>query len=423
LVGYAIGTNELVIRDWVDPNLPVSGIAHSDLTGLVDPADDHTQYLATDNRRSTSGLTISGTLAVDDINPYSENWVNIQAGLTVGDLTVQGVFTGAGSPSDHGTLGGLGDDDHPQYLGAGMLRPAAGLTITNTVWVDDIQPESAGFVTVSSGLTVTSDLTVNGEIFGEVELPRSYLTGLETANDAGDAAHDIEISVGECRDDTNVENMILATIITKRIDASWAVGDNQGGLDGTESVAGTPDADTTYHVFLIKRSDTGVVDALFSENATAPTLPSNYDYQRRIASVVTNGSANIINYIQDGERFDWNAPVQEYIVNTVGTSQVTRALTVPTGLSLIAVHKIAMIDTTPVVPEFTIVLPLDVADTAPTSALKQLDTSDASERAQTVIEIRTNTSGEIGTRTTTSDADIWLVGTTFGWIDKRGRDD
>jgi hypothetical protein len=82
LVGYAIGTNEIVIRAWVDPTLSVTP-AHSNLLGLVDPIDDHTQYLATDNRRSTSGLTISGTLAVDTISPYSQDYINIQAGLTI----------------------------------------------------------------------------------------------------------------------------------------------------------------------------------------------------------------------------------------------------------------------------------------------------------------------------------------------------
>ncbi len=82
LVGYAIGTNELVVRPWVDPSLAVTP-AHSNLTNLVDPADDHTQYLATDNRRSTSGLTISGTLAIDTVDQYSQGYVNVQAGLTI----------------------------------------------------------------------------------------------------------------------------------------------------------------------------------------------------------------------------------------------------------------------------------------------------------------------------------------------------
>jgi hypothetical protein len=82
LVGYAIGTNEIAIRSWVDPSLSVTP-AHSNLTSLVDPADDHTQYLATDNRRSTSGLTVTGPFSVDNITPESNPYITIQVGLTV----------------------------------------------------------------------------------------------------------------------------------------------------------------------------------------------------------------------------------------------------------------------------------------------------------------------------------------------------
>ena len=81
MVGFAIGTNELVIRPWVNPAGGV--LAHNGLTGLIDPADDHTQYLATDNRRSTSGLTMTGPLSVNDIYSESNPYVTIQAGLTI----------------------------------------------------------------------------------------------------------------------------------------------------------------------------------------------------------------------------------------------------------------------------------------------------------------------------------------------------
>ena len=48
---------------------------------------------------------------------------------------------------------------------------------------------------------------------------------------------------------------------------------------------------TWYHVHLIKRPVTGVVDVLFSLSATAPTLPTSYTIFRRIGSMRTDGSA------------------------------------------------------------------------------------------------------------------------------------
>jgi len=89
------------------------------------------------------------------------------------------------------------------------------------------------------------------------DLPRSYLVGLGTANNGSDADHDIDISVGEARDDADSEDIVLASALIKQIDATFVVGTNQGGLD-TGAVA----ADTTYHMYIIKRTD-----CKFSDNA------------------------------------------------------------------------------------------------------------------------------------------------------------
>jgi len=79
--------------------------------------------------------------------------------------------------------------------------------------------------------------------------------------------------------------MVLSSAITKRLDAAWAVGSGNGGLD-TGTIA-----NTTYHVWLIQRSDTGVVDALFSTSLTSPTMPTNYDRKRRIGIIVRSAGA------------------------------------------------------------------------------------------------------------------------------------
>lgn len=96
--------------------------------------------------------------------------------------------------------------------------------------------------------------------FAAVLFPRSYLSGYGTANNASDATNDIDIAVGSAIDSTNAKNIVLTGALTKRTDAAWAVGTNQGGLDiGTVG-------NRTYHIYSILRSDTGVVDALFSCN-------------------------------------------------------------------------------------------------------------------------------------------------------------
>jgi hypothetical protein len=80
--------------------------------------------------------------------------------------------------------------------------------------------------------------------------------------------------------------MILSSVLTKKVNTNWAVGNGSGGLD-----TGTVSATANYHVWLIQRSDTGVVDALFSLSGTAPAMPASYDRKRRLGIVVRNTGA------------------------------------------------------------------------------------------------------------------------------------
>jgi hypothetical protein len=105
---------------------------------------------------------------------------------------------------------------------------------------------------------------------------KSVIYGLTYANNAGDATNDLDIAAGGAMDSTGAYWMTLSAAITKQLDAAWAVGTNAGGLD--TGAVGNSD----YYIWLIKRSDTGVVDALYSLSSTAPTMPTNYDYKRLI---------------------------------------------------------------------------------------------------------------------------------------------
>lgn len=117
---------------------------------------------------------------------------------------------------------------------------------------------------------------------------QGYSFGLALSNNAVDANNDIDITSGKAAADTSPFNlMVLSGALTKRIDASWAAGSGNGGLDtGGVLAAGT------YYLWLIQRSDTLVVDALFSLSNTAPTMPTSYDRKRLIGSVTRSSSVN-----------------------------------------------------------------------------------------------------------------------------------
>lgn len=256
------------------------------------------------------------------------------------------------------------------------------------------------------------------------QFPAKFVQGLIQSVNSGDATNDTDISAGSCRDSTDAMDMVLASTLTKRIDASWAVGTNQGGLDGTESVAGTPDVSTWYYMWLIKRSDTGVVDALYSESATAPTMPTNYDYKRLIGAVFNNSGGDITAYhayeIEGGGlEVSWDVPTLDInLLNTLTTARRTDTVKVPINFSVIA-HLNVFINDAASNQAAWICCP-DQTDAAPSASAAPLTNNSnngsivAGSGAQ--MFIRTSSTGTIAARSTLATVDSYFVSTMgFKW--------
>lgn len=256
-------------------------------------------------------------------------------------------------------------------------------------------------------------------------LPRSYLAGLGLANNGADATNDIDIAVGACRDSTNASDITLESALTKRLDAAWAVGTNAGGLD-TGTIA-----NTTYHVWAIKRSDTGVVDVLFSVSATAPTMPANYDYKRRIGSIMRE-SAAIVAFNQVGDEFYRKSPLLDVSASGSGAAAVTRTLGVPVGLRVKAVVNVGLYSGTSGRDSVYLsdLSNTDLAATDPNAAMAAplwsfggAPTSSAFRYGTGMIAVWTNTSAQIRSRQGVGGASDVLYISTLGWVDHRGRND
>jgi len=271
--------------------------------------------------------------------------------------------------------------------------------------------------------------TVNAAAFhvhGNILLPRGHIDGLILSNNAADAAHDIDIAPGEAVDGGQNAMMALSSALVKQIDASWAAGTNQGGLDGTESLAGTPDASTWYHVWLIRRSDTGAVDALFSESATAPTLPASYDQKRRIGAVLTDGAADIKAFSQHGDYFEWSARAVDVEKSgvSIGTTANLGVLSTPLGISVRA--HLSFIGYDEASTAVFISSP-DAIDEAPVYATASTVYGDAFSRTSVQthlwadLERWTDTSSRIRYRSTNATLTGFKIA-TIGWTDPRGMD-
>jgi hypothetical protein len=271
---------------------------------------------------------------------------------------------------------------------------------------------SAGSVASYNGRTGAVTAT-------ETDVPlRNYLTGL-TLSAAGSTAT-FGIAVGVATDSTNVSMLKLSSAYTKTTSA-WALGTAAGAMD-TGSVA----ASTWYHVYLIQRPDTGVVDVTFSLNASTPTLPTNYTLYRRIGSMKTDGSSQWVKFVQDGDDFSWDVSVVDITSNNPGTSAVTRTLaSVPTGIRIKSRVQLSILNTD-IFAAYGLLSDLSVSDQSPSPRPSQ--TGQTGNVAGSVtfwateIFVFTNTSAQIRSRINTSNANITIYITTMGWTDRRGRD-
>lgn len=299
---------------------------------------------------------------------------------------------------------------------AGIINVVAianGETVyTNKALFDATVPAAPG-----TAATGSATVAARRDHVHPLTLPRGYIDGL-IMSDAADTEHDITISVGACRDSTNASDLVLAAAITKRIDAAWAAGDGNGGID-TGSVGNS----TWYHVYVIKKDSDGSIDALFSTNVSSPTMPAGYTYKRRIGSVLTNGSANIQQFRQFEGKFLYNVSMQDIFGSALSTSGALYTLSTPLGVK-----------TQPIIAAFAVLTtgyPLlllsspDVNNEDPASAGFDWHANATANNTVTHsvmygAHLTTNTSSQIRGRT--NSASVTLYVETYGWIDPRGTD-
>jgi hypothetical protein len=231
------------------------------------------------------------------------------------------------------------------------------------------------------------------------------------SNNATDVTNDLDVTAGAAASDATTPALItLASAITKRLDANWAVGTGNGGLDtGTKAVS------TVYYVWLIQRSDTSVVDVLASLSDTAPTMPASYDRKRRIGAICTNSAGGIREFVQDGDDFTLKTLYEGVNVTNLGTTAVLYTLVAPANVLLTA-H--AYCDHASLRSYIAISDP-DTTDFAPGSYNGSIIMSAAAAGTNNIIPVRTNSSRQIRARS--NDTSVTFRFNVRSWTDTRGR--
>jgi hypothetical protein len=183
------------------------------------------------------------------------------------------------------------------------------------------------------------DASDKAAIVNKLELnDPSYFTGFKLVVGPVDLNNDITIYPGTCASDDATPALIsLKTPLTKRVDASWVAGNEQGGLD-----TGSLTPSVTYHLWVIRNPTTEVVDVIFSLSPTAPTLPTGFTQKQYLWPVI-RGSTGWWKFTHQGNYF---AMVDTYYVGAAvsTTAALVTAPGVPTGRNMLVDLGVGVFD-------------------------------------------------------------------------------
>lgn len=311
-----------------DYDLGWSDAGSGDMAKAVyDPQAIEADAFARANHTGTQTLsTISdaGTMAAEEAADYTKT-VDLAA------VALSGAYSdlsGAPSLATVATTGAYSDlSGTPTLGGAAALNVG---TTAGTVAAGN-HTHSSATTSVAGFLSASDKTKLDGLRSGPYS--RGHLWGLTLSNNTTDATNDIDIAIGEARDETDALTMALASALTKRLDANWAAGTNQGGR-----YSGAAIADTTYHVWLVSKANGADVDVYLDPSAVPATVlthlqaetgGASYLYVRRIGSILRESGA-IVAFTQNGDIFK-RAPVVARNSTSAATNEAL-TLAVPSGL-------------------------------------------------------------------------------------------
>lgn len=292
-------------------------------------------------------------------------------------------------------------------------------------WTFGVGGATQGTLTLAGATSGGTKLTAKAAASGTLTLPSStdtligltalryYIAGL-TLSTAGSSTT-FGVSAGVAVDASITSAMNLTSAYTKTTSA-WALGTGVGSLD-TGAIANN----TWYHVHLIQRPDTGVVDILTSLSASAPTMPTNYTSLRRIGSMKTNGSGQWTKFIQIGDEFLWDVAVNDVNASTtITTTNTAYTVSVPTGISVIArCHSIFTNSAADAAVLFS--SPLTTTQVYGTPTANASGYAIVNKFVDADINVWTNSSAQINASSSSAASNTVYI-TTYGWRDPRGKD-
>lgn len=185
----------------------------------------------------------------------------------------------------------------------------------NDAWIV-LNPEKA-FYNFTNGTKATT--TTQGVAF--------LSNPITISNNATDANNDIDFSAGNFQFSDGSGQAVATAIMTKRLDATWSAGTNQGGL-----FSGTKAINTWYYPFKIFNPTTNVEDAGFDISSSGANIPSGFTKRsNNFQPIKTDGSGNILQgtFYKDGGFFYATKQTEESANDASATGNLTLSFVPP----------------------------------------------------------------------------------------------
>lgn len=387
----------------------------NDLNDFIEAQSDGSNWnvVASHQRGTTKSLAATDTLTLDDRDK------TILCDASGGGFTVNLPAAGTCASGFKVTI-----KKTDASANGVTIDPSGAQTIDGEATIGLTEEDQAvTFTSDGSNWQILSDYK-----YVETQYANGTFFGFKSEQDAGDPDHDIVVYEGYCRGENDLVNIAIAdgSSFTKRIDASWASGSGNGGFPTGISIA----IDTCYHIFMIAKAD-GTVDMGYDSSITATNLladATGYVDYKRVGSVITDGSSNIldyINYVTPSKRAFWfKTPQVDISASNPGTAAVTVNMTLPTNIDPIAIYNVVVSNRANIIVYFSSPDFDDVAPSYTVAPLAQVSVESltgapwgANLASASQIMVPSNSAGALRYRCDVSAATTNLYVAAAGWIE------
>jgi len=327
------GAGTIHASNYVDNNTDTtyvsSDFTHDDLTGFV--ADEHIDWTVDQGATNIHSGNYTDTdttdhTALSNIGSNSHTAIDSH----IADSTLH--FTEASI--DHGSIGGLGGDDHPQYTLSATNLALSSLVTTNQGLAEGVSSTvfdnsaswggGGGTTNLSIGTTTTTTVDVNSNTGTNATIPAAIAT---TAAGLLTGADKAKLDGIEAAAEVNVDTDLSKTVGASTVTIESSTGTNTEIPAVTGSLAGVLAA-AQYNVILTALGRVALMeDSATADQTAAEILALLVGEKLATKSVGTDALVNK-GTVTGATTIDWNDGNHQEI--TLGAAAITLTFTAPT---------------------------------------------------------------------------------------------